>query len=188
MSEGWAHQDSNLERAGYEPAALTVELWARFILRRSSLEERAQFPAPRRMTQLAQRLRLDLPDAFARDREALAHFFERVLAAVADAKAHLDHFFLARRQRLQHRFGLFLQVQIDHRFGRRDDLAILDEVAKMRIFLLANRRLERDRLLRDLQHLADLADRNVHALGDLFRRRLAAELLHERARGANQLV
>src|SRR5436853_3596278 len=25
----WAHQDSNLERTGYEPAALTVELWAR---------------------------------------------------------------------------------------------------------------------------------------------------------------
>src|SRR6185503_17060812 len=32
----WAHQDSNLEQAGYEPAALTVELWARSILRRSS--------------------------------------------------------------------------------------------------------------------------------------------------------
>ena len=30
--EEWAHQDSNLERAGYEPAALTVELWARTIL------------------------------------------------------------------------------------------------------------------------------------------------------------
>ena len=32
MTEGgrnWAHQDSNLERAGYEPAALTIELWAR---------------------------------------------------------------------------------------------------------------------------------------------------------------
>ena len=26
--EWWAHQDSNLERAGYEPAALTIELWA----------------------------------------------------------------------------------------------------------------------------------------------------------------
>ena len=24
----WAHQDSNLEQAGYEPAAVTVELWA----------------------------------------------------------------------------------------------------------------------------------------------------------------
>ena len=29
VSKWWAHQDSNLERAGYEPAALTVELWAR---------------------------------------------------------------------------------------------------------------------------------------------------------------
>jgi hypothetical protein len=28
-SEGWAHQDSNLGQAGYEPAALTAELWAR---------------------------------------------------------------------------------------------------------------------------------------------------------------
>ena len=25
----WAHQDSNLGQAGYEPAALTTELWAR---------------------------------------------------------------------------------------------------------------------------------------------------------------
>ena len=24
----WAHEDSNLEPTGYEPAALTVELWA----------------------------------------------------------------------------------------------------------------------------------------------------------------
>ena len=28
-NEEWAHQDSNLEGAGYEPAALTIELWAR---------------------------------------------------------------------------------------------------------------------------------------------------------------
>ena len=39
----WAHQDSNLEQAGYEPAALTVELWARTILRRPSFEKRAKF-------------------------------------------------------------------------------------------------------------------------------------------------
>ena len=30
VEAGWAHQDSNLERAGYEPAALTIELWARW--------------------------------------------------------------------------------------------------------------------------------------------------------------
>src|SRR5688572_12649911 len=28
--EWWAHQDSNLGQAGYEPAALTAELWARW--------------------------------------------------------------------------------------------------------------------------------------------------------------
>src|SRR5436853_7603525 len=34
--KNWAHQDSNLERAGYEPAALTVELWARSIVTKSA--------------------------------------------------------------------------------------------------------------------------------------------------------
>jgi hypothetical protein len=29
VRETWAHQDSNLGQAGYEPAALTAELWAR---------------------------------------------------------------------------------------------------------------------------------------------------------------
>src|SRR6185312_5495718 len=176
-----AHQDSNLEQAGYEPAALTVELWARTILRRPSFEKRAKFARPRRVPQLAQRLGLDLADALAGDGEALADLFERVLAAVADAEAHLDHLFLARRQRLQHRLGLFLEVEIDDRLGGRHDVAILDEVAKMRIFLFADRRLEGDRLLRDLQDLAYLRHRDVHALGDLFRGRFATELLHQRA-------
>src|SRR3990170_3831541 len=31
----WAHQDSNLDRIGYEPTALAVELWALAPLRRS---------------------------------------------------------------------------------------------------------------------------------------------------------
>jgi hypothetical protein len=30
LENEWAHQDSNLGPAGYEPAALTTELWARF--------------------------------------------------------------------------------------------------------------------------------------------------------------
>src|SRR4051812_19671160 len=157
-------------------------------LTRAALEKGAQFARPRRMAQLAQRLRFDLANPFARDREALTDFLERVLAAVADAEPHLDRLLLARRQRLQDRLGLLLQVQVDHRFGRRDHLAILDEVAKMRIFLFADRRLERDRLLRDLQHLADLGHRDVHPLGDLFGGRLATELLDQRAGGANQLV
>jgi hypothetical protein len=58
----------------------------------------------------------------------------------------------------------------------------------MRVFLLADRGLERDRLLRDLQDLAHLADRDVHALRDLVAGRLATQLLDERAAGADQLV
>src|SRR3982751_1485409 len=127
----WAHQDSNLERAGYEPAALTVELWARSIVTkkredgrqktealRSFLEKRFELPAPRRVAELAQRFRFDLTDPLAGDGEALADFLERVLAAVSHAEPHLDHLLLARRQRLQDLIGLLLEVQIDHRVGR----------------------------------------------------------------------
>src|SRR5438094_7292939 len=101
------------------------------------------------MTQLAERLRFDLADALARDREALTDLFERVLAAVADAEPHLDDFLFARRERLEDRLGLLLQIQVDHGLGRRHDLASFDEIAQMRIFLLPDRGLERDRLLRD---------------------------------------
>src|SRR5207248_8387670 len=100
-------------------------------LRSPSFEEGAELSAPGRMSKLAQRLRFDLADALAGDGEALTHLFERVLAAVADAEPHLDHLLFARRERLEDRLGLFLQVQVDHRFGRRHHLAILDEIAKM---------------------------------------------------------
>src|SRR5262245_25767273 len=58
----------------------------------------------------------------------------------------------------------------------------------MRIFLLADWGFERNWFLRDLQHLPDLADRNVHPLGDLFRSRFATELLDQRSRRADQFV
>src|SRR6266699_1630807 len=83
----------------------------------SSLEERPELTRAGRMTQLPQRLRFDLPDALARDREALSDLLERVLAAFADAEPHLDDLLFARRQRLQNRLGLFLQIEVDQRFG-----------------------------------------------------------------------
>src|SRR5438876_1275445 len=119
-----------------------------------SFQKSPQFPASGRVAQLPERLGLDLTDPLARHGEALTHLFERVLAPVADAEAHLDHLLLARRKSFQHRLGLLLQIEIDDRFGRRHDLPILDEVAEMRVLLFADRRLERNRLLRDLQHLA----------------------------------
>src|SRR5262245_40451740 len=153
-----------------------------------AFQERLELAAPRGVPQLAERLGLYLADALARDREVLADLLEGVLAALADAEPHLDHLLLARRQRLEDRLGLLAQVQVDHRVRRREDVAVLDEVAKMAVLFLADRRLERDRLLRDLEDLADLRHRDVHPLGDLLGRRLAPQLLDERAGGANQLV
>ena len=46
-------------------------------------------------------------------------------------------------------------------------LVVLDEVAEMAVFLLADGRFERDGLLRDLQDLFDLALLNVQLVGDL---------------------
>src|SRR6266540_6826437 len=78
---------------------------------RPPLQKRAKFTAARGVPQLAERLRFDLPDALARDGEALADLLERVLAAVADAEPHLDDLLFPRCERLEHRIGLFLQVQ-----------------------------------------------------------------------------
>src|SRR6186713_3692071 len=118
------------------------------------------------MPQLAERLRLDLPDALAGHREALTDFLERVFAAFAHAEAHLDYALLARRQRLEDVVRLFLEVEVDDRIRRRHDVRVRDEVAKMRIFLFSDRRLERDGFLSDLEDLAHLGYRDVHALCD----------------------
>src|SRR5713101_3301809 len=140
------------------------------------------------MPQLAQRLSLDLADALASYGKRLAYFFQGVFRAVFQAEAHLDDFFLARRQRTQHLRSLIFQVDVDHGFSRRDYGAVFDKVAQVRIFLFADRRFEGDRFLRDLQHLAHFRDWNVHALGDFFRRRFASQFLHQLPRGADQLV
>ena len=81
-----------------------------------------------------------------------------------------------------------LRLREDHRVDGRDGVLVLDEVAEMRILLLADRRLERDRLLGDLHDLAHLGGGQVHALADLLGGGLAAQLLHQRAAGAGQLV
>src|ERR1700735_2899832 len=149
----------------------------------SALDERLQLLRTRRMAKLPQRLRLDLADALAGDLEVLPDLFERVIALLADPEAHPEDLLLARREGLQHLPGLLGQVHVDDRLGGRDDALVLDEVAEMRVFLFADRRLEGDRLLRDLQDLADLVERELHLLGDLLRGRLAAVLLDEVTRG-----
>src|SRR3954470_4744463 len=111
-----------------------------------------------------------------------------MFTAVLETKAHLDDLLFARGQGTQNLRSLVFQVDVDHGFGRRHYAAVFDEVSQVRIFLFSDRSFEGDGLLRDLQHLADLGDRNIHALGDLFAGRFASQFLNKLARGADQLV
>ena len=64
----------------------------------SVIEEAPELPASARVFELPQSLRLDLADTFARHRELLADFFERVVGVHTDAKPHAQHAFFTRRE------------------------------------------------------------------------------------------
>src|SRR6266498_2162704 len=78
-------------------------------------QERLQLLGPRRMPKLAQRLRLDLPDALTGDVEGATDLLERVLGSVADAEPHLQDLLLARGERLQNSARLVLQIRHENR-------------------------------------------------------------------------
>src|SRR5215471_2965039 len=190
VSGWWAHLDSNQDRTGYEPGALTIELWARGwrSWHRSRLQEAPELLGARGMAELAEGLGLNLTYALAGDREVLAHLFEGVLSAVGEPEAEPQHLLLARGERVQHLVGLLTQREPDHALHGRAHLLVLDEVAQVAVLLLADGRLEGDGLLRDLEDLAHLVHRHFHLHRDLLGAGLATELLHELAGGADQLV
>src|SRR5690348_6771365 len=108
----------------------------------SVVEEGPQFARPRRVLELAQRLGLDLPYTLAGDRELLADFFQRVIGVHADAEAHAQHALFARRERGEHARRRFAQVRLDRGVDRQNGVLVLDEIAEMRILLVANWSLE----------------------------------------------
>ena len=70
------------------------------------------------MPQLAQRLSFDLPNAFARYREAAAYLFQCVLRAVIHAESHPEYLLFARTESTQHQFGTFFEVDAYYRICR----------------------------------------------------------------------
>src|SRR3990172_11250915 len=119
----------------------------------SGLEKAPEFLRPRGVAELPEGFGLDLADALAGDGEVLADLLEGVLAAVGEAEAEAEHLLLARRERVQHLVGLLSQAEADDGLHRGDDLLVLDEVTEVAVLLFADRRLEGDRLLGDLEHL-----------------------------------
>ena len=65
---------------------------------------------------------------------------------------------------------------------------IFDEITQVAVVFLANRRLETDRLLADLDDLAHLLRADLHLLSDFLGRRFAPQVLQQTAADANQAV
>src|SRR5499433_2583008 len=134
------------------------------------------------MPELAQRLGLDLADALARHRELVADLFQRVVLVHADAKAHADYTLLPRRERGERACRGLAQVRLDDGVDRQDRVLVLDEIAEMRILLVADRGFQRQRLFHYLEHFANLLERHAELLGKLLGRGLAADLVEHLAR------
>src|SRR5207244_12256989 len=120
--------------------------------------------------------------------ELAADRFEGAGATVLEAEAQLEDAALAAREPLEHALHLLLEQLVARGIRRRERLRIGDEVPEVAVLFLADGRLERDRLLRLLEDLADLVRRDQHPLSDLFGGRLAAQLLEEPAIDPYQLV
>src|SRR4249920_1013490 len=106
------------------------------------------------MLEFAQRLGLDLTDALARHRELLANLLQSMVFIHSDAETHAENALFAWRQRRRNARGGLAQVGLDGGIDRQDRVLVLDEVAEVAVLLVADRGLERERLLGDLEHLA----------------------------------
>jgi hypothetical protein len=56
----------------------------------------------------------------------------------ADAEAHAQHAFLARRERGEHARRGLAEVRLDRRVDGQDRVLVLDEIAEMAVFLVAD--------------------------------------------------
>src|SRR5262249_5242862 len=147
------------------------------------IQESSQSAAPAGMAKLAKGLRFDLADAFSSHSKVLSDFFQRVFGSIFESETHLDDSFFTRGESIEHLFGHFLQVDVDDGVRRRNNTAIFDEIAEMRIFFLTDWSFQRDGFLSDFHDLAYFRNRNVHSLCDFFAGRFTTQLLDEGARG-----
>src|SRR5262249_38236264 len=106
--------------------------------------------------ELLERVVLDLADAFAGDAEGLADLLERARLRAVQPESQLDDAPLALRQRRQRLLDVGATQRQRRGVERRLGLLVLDEVAKLGVLLLADRLLQRDRMLRHAQDLAHL--------------------------------
>src|SRR3954447_9282062 len=138
--------------------------------------------------ELLQRLVLDLADALARDIERPPDLVERARVLPAEPVPQLEDAALAVGEILQGLAQRFLGEDLGGPLVGGLGALVSDELTELRLLLVADRLLERDRRLRGALDRVDLLRIDAGDLGDLLRRGLTAELGDELALGATDLV
>src|SRR5258705_6974175 len=152
------------------------------------MEEASENPRRARVLQLPQRLSLDLADALARHRELQADLFQGVVGIHAYAEAHAENALLARCDGSEHAGGGLAQIGLNRGVDRQDRVLVLDEVAKTHILLVADWRLDGEWLPGKLEDFPHLLHWYAELFGKLLGRRLAAHLVEQLPRRADDLV
>src|SRR5699024_10177256 len=140
------------------------------------------------MTEFSQSLRLNLTDTLTGHIELFSYLFQRTGTAIVQSETQAQHLLLSLGQRAKHLLQLFFQHRKRRGICRNRNIVVLDKIAQMAVFLLADRRFQGNRLLRDLQDLADTLHGHMHFLSDLFRSRFTSKLLQQLTGNADQLV
>src|SRR5690606_873044 len=119
------------------------------------------------LLQLQQRVLLDLTDALARQAVLLADLRQGALAAVLDAVAHLDDGGGALVQTADQVVELLAAQQRQHRLLGRHGGGVLQEVAELRLAVVVDRHVQRDRVTGPVEHVGDALRRGTELGGDL---------------------
>src|SRR5919197_4583168 len=128
---------------------------------------------------LRDRLRLDLADPFARDRQPPPDLLERELAIEAEAVPQPQHLAFALVERRHRAFDLLGQLVPDRSFLGRMRRGVANEVSERRLLIAPDRGLERCGMSRRVEEQLDLADRHFHARRELIGTRIATEFRRE---------
>src|SRR5260370_12129503 len=127
--------------------------------KRLAFREAGQSPQLRRVAQFSQRLGLDLPNALPGHVEFLTYLLQSPVDPIANPESHSHHLLLTRGQGSKYFADVLDQIHLDRRVGRGNFAFVRDEVSQPGGLVIAHGQLDRDRVARHPDEVANLVDR-----------------------------